>query len=155
MIHTHSPYATVLAVAGIGIPPVVEDQVVFLGGEVKVARYAPSGTHELAANAIEALGERNAVLLAGHGAIGVGRSLREAMAVCELLEKTAMVYVCTMALGRASPLPNAAVAAARGISPGSSRRPTSRWAYLCTLASGTTTPSGHTGRSAGDEGAPP
>ena len=113
VIHTHSPYATIVAVAGLEIPPLVEDQVVFLGGEVKVARYAPSGTNELAANAIEALGERNAVLLAGHGAIGVGRSLREALAVCELLEKTAMVYVCTTALGRANPLPSAAVAAAR------------------------------------------
>ncbi len=113
VIHTHSPYATMLAVARLEIPPVVEDQVVFLGGEVKVARYAASGTDELAANAIEALSERNAVLLASHGAIGVGRSLREALAVCELLEKTAMVYVCTTALGRANPLPAEAVAAAQ------------------------------------------
>jgi L-fuculose-phosphate aldolase len=86
---------------------------VFLGGEVKLARYAPSGTHELAANAIEALGEQNAVLLAGHGAIGIGRSLREAMAVCELLEKTAMVYVHALTLGRTSPLSADAISAAR------------------------------------------
>jgi len=113
VIHTHSPYATMLAVAGVEIPPIVEDQVVFLGGDVKLARYAPSGTNELAANAIEALGARNAVLLAGHGVIGVGRSLREALAICEMLEKTAKIYVCTMALGRANPLPPGAVAAAQ------------------------------------------
>ena len=113
VIHTHSPYATVVAVAGLEIPPITEDQVVFLGGEVKLARYAPSGTDELAANAIEALGERNAVLLAGHGAVGVGRSPREALTVCELLEKTAMVYVYTMTLGKANPLSIAAVTAAQ------------------------------------------
>ena len=113
VIHTHSPYATVLAVARLEIPPIVEDQVVFLGGEVKVARYAASGTRELAANAVEALGEQNAVLLAGHGAIGVGRSLREALAVGELLEKTAMVYFGTTLLGRANPLSAEAIAAAQ------------------------------------------
>lgn len=113
VIHTHSPYATVLAVSGLEIPPVVEDQMVFLGGEVKIARYAPSGTDEMAANAIEALGERNAVLLAAHGAIGVGRSLREALTVCELLEKTAMVYVYAMTLGKANPLSAAAVTTAQ------------------------------------------
>ncbi len=113
VVHTHSSYATVVAVAGLGIPALVEEQVVFLGGELPLARYAPSGSEELAANVVAALGERNAVLLASHGAVGVGRSLREALTVCELLEKAAMVYVCTTALGRANPLPNAAVAAAK------------------------------------------
>ncbi len=115
VVHTHSSYATVVAVAGLGIPALVEEQVVFLGGEVQLARYAPSGSEELAANVVAALGERNAVLLASHGAVGVGRSLREALTVCELLEKAAMVYVCATALGRANPLPNAAVAAAKEI----------------------------------------
>ena len=96
-------------------PDVVTEIKEILGGEIEVARYAPSGTLELAGNAVTALGERNAVMLSNHGAVGVGRSMREALNACEVLEKAARIYLLTLALGKAAPLPVDAVSAARSL----------------------------------------
>jgi ribulose-5-phosphate 4-epimerase/fuculose-1-phosphate aldolase len=113
VIHTHSVFATATAVAGISIPPVLEEQVAYLGGEVKLAAYAPGGSPALAENAVAALGDRNAVLLANHGAVGVGHDLPRAFHACELLEKTAHVYLVALATGRVAVLTPEAQAAAR------------------------------------------
>lgn len=115
VVHTHSTYASAVAVAGLEIPAILEEAVVLLGGEVRVAGYAPSGTRELAASAVSALGDRNAVILANHGAVGVGKNIREALTVCEVLEKTAMIFLLTLALGKVNPLTPEAVMAARAL----------------------------------------
>jgi len=49
--------------------------------------------------AVEALGDRQAVLLAGHGTVTVGGSLAEAFYRLEVLERAAQVYVLAR-LGR-------------------------------------------------------
>ena len=64
-------------------------------------------------NVIAALEERNAILLPNHGAIGIGRTLREAFTVCELLEKTAKVYYLALSLGKVNSLPAEAAAAGK------------------------------------------
>jgi L-ribulose-5-phosphate 4-epimerase len=110
IIHTHSVFASAAAVAGIEIPPLLEDQVVYLGGEIKLAGYAPSGSAELMTNAVAALGERNAVLLANHGAVGTGRTMRDAFTACELIEKTARVYFLALSAGKVNRLPEKAIA---------------------------------------------
>jgi L-fuculose-phosphate aldolase len=112
VIHTHSVFATAAAVAGLSIPPILEEQVAYLGGEVKLAGYAPGGSPALAENAVAALEDRHAVLLANHGAVGAGRDLPQAFHACELLEKTARVYLLALATGRVIVLtPEAQVAA--------------------------------------------
>ena len=88
VIHSHSVYASAVSVTGEGIPPILEDQVVFLGGQINLAKYAPSGSEEMVANVIAALKDNNAVLLPNHGAISIGHDLREAITASELLEKT-------------------------------------------------------------------
>jgi len=93
VMHVHPVYASIVAVTGLGIPPILEDQVTYLGGEIKIAQYALSGTDELAKNVISALGANNAVLLANHGALSVGRNMKEAYTNCAMLEKTAKIYV--------------------------------------------------------------
>jgi L-fuculose-phosphate aldolase len=105
VMHTHSTYASALAVAGMELPPILDELVVVTGGPVAVAEYGFSGSEELAERAVRALGERNAVLLRNHGALGAGASLREALAVCELVEQAAQVFVLARLLGAANPLP--------------------------------------------------
>ncbi|MFQ6121549.1 MAG: class II aldolase/adducin family protein [Dehalococcoidales bacterium] len=105
VIHTHSVFASVISVAGVEIPAILDDQVTFIGGEIKLAKYAFPGSQELVDHAVAALGERNAVLLPNHGAVGIGRTMREAFTVCELLEKTAKIYFCALVLGKVNPLP--------------------------------------------------
>lgn len=109
IIHTHSVSASAAAVLGRDIPPVTEEQVIYLGGEIRCAPYAPSGTPELAAAARESLGDRSGVLLGNHGAVGTGIDMPSAFTACELIEKTARVYLLTLAAGGANPLPDGAV----------------------------------------------
>lgn len=109
VIHTHSVYASAFAVAGRPIPPVLDEQVVTLGGAVEVAEYGASASQALADNAVLALGERAAVLLRNHGVLGVGTDLEEAVAVVELVERVARVCVLSEALGGGE-LPAAIVA---------------------------------------------
>ena len=116
VVHTHSIYASALAVAGLEIPPLIDEQVVVLGGVVPVAEYAIAGSQELADKACAALGEGNAVLLHNHGVLGVGADLEEAAIACELVERLAQIYVLALGLGRVTPLPEDVVEAEKKIS---------------------------------------
>ena len=109
VIHTHSVFASAISVAGLEIPPILDEQVSFIGGEIKLAKYALPGSQELVANVLTALGERNAVLLPNHGVVGIGRTMRDAFTVCQLVEKTAKIYLLALALGKVNPLPTEAV----------------------------------------------
>ncbi|MCL2336296.1 MAG: class II aldolase/adducin family protein [Firmicutes bacterium] len=100
IVHTHSTYACALAVAGKPLPPILEELAQLVGGEVAVSGYARAGTAALAEVAVEALGQNNAVLLANHGLVGLGRNVREAYQVCLVVEKAAHVYTTALALGR-------------------------------------------------------
>lgn len=99
VVHTHSPYATTCAVTRRRIPPIVEDMAQVVGGAVDVASYALPGTADLAEKAVQALGEKYAVLLANHGLIGIGQTLAEAVTVCKLVEKAAKMFIWAHLLG--------------------------------------------------------
>ncbi len=104
-VHTHSVYASALAVAHEPLPPVLDEMVTSIGGEIPVTEYAFASSEELADRVGVALAERNAALMANHGVVGVGKDLRAALTVCELVERAANIYAVARALGRANPLP--------------------------------------------------
>ncbi len=99
VMHTHSIFASACSAAHKEIPPLVEDIAQVVGGSVSVARYALPGTPELGANAVKALGKKNAVLLANHGVVGVGDDLMDALRVCTIVEKGAHIYAVTKTIG--------------------------------------------------------
>jgi L-fuculose-phosphate aldolase len=105
VIHCHPPYASAAAVLGQPIPPILEEQMIFLGGPIEVAPHAMSGSDELVSYGVAALGDRNACLLANHGALIVGRDLRAATYAADYLEKLALAYLCATAAGRLNVLP--------------------------------------------------
>ena len=109
VMHTHSTYASALAVAGVPIPPLIDEMVIMLGDSVQVADYAFPSTEELGESAAAALGERNAVLLRNHGLIGVGKSVEDALKACRLAEHLAKVFVLARTLGSVGELPQDAV----------------------------------------------
>jgi len=109
IIHTHSVYASAAAVAGLEIPPILEDQMAYLGGAIKMARYTTSGTQQQLTAVIKALGDRSGVLMANHGAVGTGRTMRDAFTACEIIEKTARIYFLALAAGKINQLSTAAV----------------------------------------------
>lgn len=105
IMHTHSVYASAMAVARKSIPPILEDLAQLVGGAVPVAEYARAGTQDLANLVVRALGKCNAVLMANHGLVGVGRTLEEAMQVCQIVEKSAQVYMWAELIGTPVILP--------------------------------------------------
>ncbi len=115
VIHTHPLFGSVAAVAGRDIPPIVDEMTIALGGPVRVSEYAFPGTEEMARAVCEALGERNAALIRSHGAVGVGRTLREALDVCVLTERVAQIFLYAGLLGEVRTLPEEIVEAETAI----------------------------------------
>ncbi|HEX2754130.1 MAG TPA: class II aldolase/adducin family protein [Candidatus Limnocylindrales bacterium] len=94
IVHTHSPFATTWAAACRPLPAVhyILAMLVCPGRDtLRVASYATFGTVDLARNAVAALDRDNAVLLANHGAIAVGRTLASALGRAERVEELAML----------------------------------------------------------------
>ncbi|MUK87469.1 L-fuculose-phosphate aldolase [Ornithinibacillus sp. L9] len=99
MIHTHALYATTVSCLNKDLPA-VDYLVAHAGGpNVRCAKYATYGTKELAENALAAMKERKAVLLANHGINVIGNNLDEAFAITEQLEFCARLYWQASAIG--------------------------------------------------------
>ncbi|MFH0860250.1 MAG: class II aldolase/adducin family protein [Candidatus Altiarchaeota archaeon] len=105
VIHTHSPYATMLSAAREKIPVLLEEMAIFLGGEVNVSEYAEANTEKIGAKAVKALGNRNGTLLANHGALVCGRTVEHTVKMAELVEKMAKVYVGAKLIGKPHKIP--------------------------------------------------
>ncbi|MEE9325085.1 MAG: class II aldolase/adducin family protein [Dehalococcoidia bacterium] len=104
VIHTHSVFASALAVAGKEIPPIIDELVAMVGGGIRAAKYGFPASEELARNAVRALEGRTAALLRNHGMVGIGISLTDALAVCELVERASQIYVYASAMGEVNSL---------------------------------------------------
>ena len=115
VIHTHSLFASVAAVAGMEIPPILDELATTLGGPVRVAEYGFPGSAELADKVALALGDRAAALVRNHGAVGVGGSAQEALEVCTLLERASQIFVYASLLGKATPVPQDSIEAEQAI----------------------------------------
>jgi L-ribulose-5-phosphate 4-epimerase len=92
IIHAHSIYSTVLSTLNLSLPPIMEELVPYIGGEVLCAKYGEAGTDELAEGVIKNLEERNAVLLSNHGNLCCGSHLEGAYTVLQYLERGARIY---------------------------------------------------------------
>lgn len=95
ILHTHSPAATSFAYLNRGIHPVNPEGMVFIP-ELPIAPYKPYGSDELAIAASQAIGSANAVLLEKHGVLAVGKDLREAYNIADLVEETARMNIYVM-----------------------------------------------------------
>ena len=117
VVHTHSTYATVLAIARKPIPACHYMIAAFGGDDIRCAGYARYGTSELSELALAALEGRNGCLLANHGMIAVGANLDKAMWLAVELETIARQYYLALALGSPHILDEGEIAeAARGFS---------------------------------------
>ena len=105
VMHTHSPYASAVAVAGLAIPPIVDEMVIILGGGIEVTEYASPSSEDLAANIVTGLGNRKAVLVRNHGLVGVGKTPSEALYICSMVEHLAQIFISASKLGKISTLP--------------------------------------------------
>ena len=111
VMHTHSTYASALAVAGLAIPALIDEMVVSLGESIQVSAYASPSSEEMGEAVVTALADRNAALIKNHGFVGVGRDVRAALKACRLGEQMAKIFVLARGVGNADPLPATAVQA--------------------------------------------
>lgn len=100
VIHSHAAYATMFGLIHEPIPAIIEEVVVYLGGDVPCAEYKPTGSDELGEEVASRLGDRSACIVANHGIVTVGDSPDKALHNAELTERTAMIVWGARALGR-------------------------------------------------------
>lgn len=101
LVHTHSPYVSVASTIVKSLPAI--SYLIASSGvsSVPVAPYETFGTEELAASAIDAMGkEAKAVILANHGLIAGGNSLKEAFSLAREIEFCAFLYVTAQSTGK-------------------------------------------------------
>ena len=99
IVHTHSPFATTLACLDRGIPAFHYMIAVAGGTDIRCAPYATFGTQQLSDHALRALAGRRACLLAHHGMIAVGESLKAALALAVEVETLAEMYWRALQIG--------------------------------------------------------
>lgn len=92
VVHVHSPFATTLACLGLEVPPFHYMIAAAGGTTIRCAPYALFGTQELSDNALAALKDRKACLLANHGMIAAGADLNRALALCVEVESLCEQY---------------------------------------------------------------
>src|SRR5688572_17718931 len=105
-MHCHAKFATMFAVTRQAIPAVIEEVVVFIGGDVEVADYKTTGTDELADEVAKRVADRACVLMANHGLFAVGKTPKDTLHVAALVERTAEIVWGARALGKVVPLPD-------------------------------------------------
>src|SRR5262245_59231118 len=110
VVHTHSTYATTLAICGKEIPAVHYMVAASGGPNIRVAPYATYGTKELSALALKALEGRSCCLLRNHGVIATGANVKKALWLAVEIETLARQYYLSLAIGGAQILPDDEIA---------------------------------------------
>jgi L-fuculose-phosphate aldolase len=99
VVHTHSIAATALACLRKDIPP-FHYMIALVGGDnIRCAQYATFGTQQLSDNALAALKDRKACLLANHGMIAAGEDLAEAFKITVEVETLSEMYLRALQAG--------------------------------------------------------
>lgn len=101
VIHTHQMNASTVAAARREVPPILDDMAQIIGPTVRCADYALPNTKKIVRATVKALKGRYAALMANHGAVCVGRDMKEAFVVCQVLEKACKAFIEAEFLGGA------------------------------------------------------
>jgi L-fuculose-phosphate aldolase len=99
IVHCHSAFATSLACLHKGVPAFHYMIAVAGGPNIRCAPYALFGTQELSNQALRALQDRKACLLANHGMIAVGRDLADALGIAVEVESLCEQYWRALQIG--------------------------------------------------------
>jgi L-fuculose-phosphate aldolase len=100
VVHTHSSFATTLACLGMDVPAFHYMIAVAGGNSIRCAPYATFGTQELSDQALQAMSNRKACLLANHGMIAAGDSLKHALALAVEVEALCEQYWRALQIGK-------------------------------------------------------
>lgn len=99
IIHTHSPYATSVAITRRPIPALHYMIAAFGGHDIRCADYATFGTEALSQHVLVAMQDRLGCLMANHGMLVGGKDLARALWLAVELETLARQYYHSLQLG--------------------------------------------------------
>jgi L-fuculose-phosphate aldolase len=100
VVHAHPPLATGFAVAGVPLDRAVLAEVVTTLGSIPIAAYGTPSTPELSASVVPFVKTHDAMLLANHGALALGKDLFAAYYKMETIEHFAHISLVARLLGR-------------------------------------------------------
>lgn len=101
LVHTHSKYATTVSlIKELDIMPAIDtEQSLYLGGDINIVPFAFPGSKELAEYVKEGIGTNAGLLMANHGALGVGISMKDAVIASDIIERNSEMYLLLKAGG--------------------------------------------------------
>ena len=123
VVHCHATYASMYAVAHRPIPAAIDEFVVYIGGDVPVGDYQPSGSDGLPPEVARHLADRSAVLMANHGLVTIGKSVDDALHSALVVEHNARIMWGAHQLGGIVALPEKTTRDFNGYLPVRPRQP--------------------------------
>ena len=99
IVHAHPPKATAFAVAGIRFDRITLPEVVFSLGYISLTEYGTPSTYEVPRSVEQHIDNSDALLLANHGALTVGKDVFDAYYKMETLEHFSSISLYARLLG--------------------------------------------------------
>ncbi|MDR0850910.1 MAG: class II aldolase/adducin family protein [Clostridiales Family XIII bacterium] len=109
VIHTHQPYATAISLIQDEFRADLTTLGNAAGGNVAVAPYSPPGSIAMGEDTVKYIGESFAVILAHHGVMTIGKSIKQALNAAVYLEESAKAYLAAAAVGPTKHLTDAQI----------------------------------------------
>jgi len=99
IVHCHPPHATAYAITGQALPRWVLAEVEIFLGKIPIAPYKAPGSKEFAETIRPFLPESNAIILANHGTLTLGKDLEQAFWWTEVLDAYCRILILAAPLG--------------------------------------------------------
>jgi len=106
IIHTHSPFASMLAILHKSIPVIIDEMSILFGGEVPCTNYYPAGSEEIANEVLKVMNKQNAVIIANHGVVIVGKTSEYCIKAAVIIEKMSRIYLGALKIDAVKPIPD-------------------------------------------------
>jgi len=99
IVHCHPPHATAYAITHTALPRWVLAEVEIFLGSIPIAPYKAPGTQEFAETIRPYLADSNAIILANHGTLTLGKDLEQAFWWTEVLDAYCRILILAGQLG--------------------------------------------------------
>lgn len=99
IIHTHQPYATAISLIEDEFRADLTTLGNSCGGNVPISPYSSPGSEDMGVDTVNYLGDGHAVILAHHGVMTTGDTLKQALNAAVYLEECAKGYLAARAVG--------------------------------------------------------
>ncbi len=105
IVHTHSPYATAFAAAGMPIPVLFSETAEEFGGEIPCSDFVLIGDEAIGEQVVRHGDKTHAVILKKHGIFTIGETAEKALDLAILADNSAYIAWLSKALGANDSIP--------------------------------------------------